>query len=97
MSLNDDTSEINKHFDEIKKTNLFKFITYLNEKNPDARKFSTLKEEFPNYLKDSTSLAYLIEQGIIWIEMNGTVRAGGLAEGLYTITSKVGQWNKKGN
>ncbi len=96
MSLSDEVTEIGRHFDDIKKKNIFKFIVYLSEKDGDARRFSVLKEEFPEYLKDPASLGYLIEQGIIWVEMTGSVRAGSLAEALYTITSKVGQWSKKG-
>lgn len=79
----------------IQETPLYRFIVYIEEKNAEDRDFSHLRKEFPDLLEDLDIMEFLVSHEIIWIEMNGTVRPGKVAEYLYTVVSKVSKWTKE--
>lgn len=80
---------------KIQETPFYRFIVYIEEKNSEDRDFSRLRKEFPDMLEDLDNLEFLISHEIIWIEMNGTVRPGKVAEYLYTVVSKISKWTKE--
>jgi hypothetical protein len=81
--------------EKVRQTSFFKFISYLEEKKSEERVFSRLRKEFPEILNSLESLEYLITHEILWIEVDGSVRPGKLADNLYSVVLKTSQWAKK--
>jgi hypothetical protein len=79
----------------IQSTPLYKFLAYIQEKNPEDRAFTHVRKEFPEILENLDHLEYLISHELIWVEMNGTVRPGKVGDYLYSVVSKISKWKKQ--
>jgi hypothetical protein len=58
----------------IQNTPVYRFMAYVQEKNPESRVFSHVRKEFPEILENLDHLEFLVSHELIWVEMNGTVR-----------------------
>jgi hypothetical protein len=95
MSIQEEVSGLVEVMERVRQTPLFRFVSYLEEKKSEDRIFSRLRKEYPEILNSLESLEYLIAHEMLWIEVDGTVRPGKLADNLYSIVSKMSQWVKK--
>jgi hypothetical protein len=95
MPVQEEVSGIIAMMGKIRQTPLFQLISYLEEKKPEDRQFARLRKEQPEMLNTIESLEYLITHELVWIEVDGTVRPGKLADSLYAVVSKTNQWEKK--
>ncbi|MFQ6074920.1 MAG: hypothetical protein ACE5Z5_02130 [Candidatus Bathyarchaeia archaeon] len=92
MSVNDEIRDIVGMMREVRKSRFFQLVSYLQEKDSEDRTFARVRREFPEVFNDVKTFESLIEHRIIWIDMDGTLRLGRLAQELYTVASDIIEW-----
>lgn len=91
MSIVKELEDIINLINQFKETKFSDFVIYLSEKSSEDRKFSVVREKFPDLINNIDSLEFLLEKEIIWIEIDGRVHPGVVIDSLYNLISKFDQ------
>lgn len=92
MSVSEDIRDIVEVMRKIRKSRFFQLVSYLQEKDSEDRTFARMRREFPEVFNDVKTFESLVEHKIMWIDMDGTLRLGRLAQELYTVASDIFEW-----
>lgn len=93
-SVIDDLQKIAETLGALRETLFFKFVSYVKEKDAKDRTLEKMKVAFPEIFGESETFTKLVGHKIIWIDTDGTVRLGTLAEAFYSVLTDAVDWAK---